>query len=390
MKRELYLQKKGDERLAALFEGDKLIECRAETAELSSKVGDIYRGKVRRIVPEMAAAFVDIGLNKTALLDLRDAVDLSKKESKEKTISDVVSEGEVVWVQVVKDGVFSELGLSEKGVRVSTKLQIESRYFIYFAQGSHVGASRKVEDQAVREQRISGVCDWQKQYGKKGACIIRTEAFDLTEDDFYKELEKVFEKATELFRAKREANKIGLIYKPLSFVEKALNDFDASKIDQVFSSEEAAEIDISSLLEKKQFYTQVEFANQSVVELESGASLVIEVTEALVSVDVNTGSALENGLSILDVNLEALTELAYQLTLRKLAGTIFVDFINMQKKADIKELTNTAKQIFNDGQKFTIVHGMTKLGFLELSVKRVSASLSQMSKLSSLLALTKG
>jgi len=142
-------------------------------------------------------------------------------------------------------------------------------------------------------------------------------------------------------------------------------------------------------LKEKQFYTQIESAHQSLVELESGASLVIESTEALISVDVNTGSAFESGLSILDVNLEALTELAYQLKLRKLAGVVFVDFVNMKKQADIKKLVNRAKQTFMVENSGITVHGMTKLGFLELSIKRVSPSLSDMSKLSSLLMVTK-
>jgi len=102
MKRTLYIQKKDDESLAALFEGDTLIECRVQTMELTSLLGNIYRGKVRRVVPEMNAAFVDIGLNKPALLDARDIVDRPKEGQQAQAITELVKEGAVIWVQVIK------------------------------------------------------------------------------------------------------------------------------------------------------------------------------------------------------------------------------------------------------------------------------------------------
>jgi len=174
MKRELYIQKEGGESLIAIFEGDTLIECRIETEQFSSSIGNIYKGKVRRIVPEMNAAFIDIGLDKPALLDARDIGQRKNTEKEPLVIEDLVKEGAVIWVQAIKDQVLSKQGLADKGTRVSTQLNIETPYFVYFTEGQHVGASKKVDDIIVRDQRVAELREWMKQQKKKGGMIIRT------------------------------------------------------------------------------------------------------------------------------------------------------------------------------------------------------------------------
>ena len=378
---------------AALLEDGELLEYHYETPNNRSRVGDIYRGKVRKVAPNMQAIFVDIGLDEPGLLAVRDAGSAAKKANVD--LSSLFKEGQIVWVQAIKDGAVSYQGVTKKGLRLTTNLHLETAYIIYFPNNHHVNVSKKIVGYALRQSLKDELTQEIDRHGIQGGFIVRSLVAQIAKKSQRQWLSKVqplYEQWQSIKVKMREAKKVGLIHqapaidvrlKRRCFLESIgkvsfSSELQESFIDSSIESELVNVQQIHKLWQENNVDEQLGVAMHSIVELVQGGSIVIEQTEALIAIDVNMGSAVHSGLSALQVNLHAASMIVRQLRLRNLSGIIIVDFINMDGKSERKILLDALRNACEQGDGLIQVLSYTKLGLIEMTRERTSLSLHQM------------
>jgi len=357
-------------------------------------VGSVYAGRVARVLPGMQSAFIDIGLDRAAFLHV---ADIRGARESQKPIEKLLAEGESILVQVAKDPIGS------KGARLSTRLSIAGRLLVYLpalsAQESpHIGISQKIGDESGRQQlraRLQGLLPAEE----KGGFIVRTLAESASEDELRADLEYL----RKLWQALRErslgAGPPKLLYQDLSLSQRVLRDMVSAGTDRVIvDSRETfqklgafAEQYMPRVRDRLSYYegerplfelydveAEIERALSRRVELKSGGTLVIDQTEALTTIDVNTGGfvgARSLDDTIFKTNLEAAQAIARQLRLRNLGGIIVIDFIDMasgeQQGAVLEELR---RALARDRTRVTL-NGFSALGLVEMTRKRTRESL---------------
>ncbi|HRH81806.1 MAG TPA: ribonuclease G [Thiobacillaceae bacterium] len=368
-------------------------ELHLERASLRGLVGNIFLGRVSRVLPGMQSAFIDIGLERAAFLHVGDIWEARGQES-QKPIEKILHEGQSVLVQVIKDPI------GTKGARLSTQLSMAGRFLVYLPQETRIGISQKIEDEAEREMlrdRLTRVLPQDEH----GGFIIRTmanaaEDMELAADVEY--LHAIWD-AIQARGAGSEAP--CLIYQELDLAHRVLRDVVTSETDRILvDSRETwqrlrafAEEFTRGVADRISLYTaerplfelygveeEIERALGRRVDLKSGGYLIIDQTEALTTIDVNTGAF--TGVrsfddTIFKTNLEAAQAIARQLRLRNLGGIIILDFIDMEnaehKQAVLSELS---KALARDRTRMTI-NGFTSLGLVEMTRKRTRESLSR-------------
>ncbi|MDT8321453.1 MAG: ribonuclease G [Xanthomonadales bacterium] len=397
MSEEILINSTPSESRVALVENGMLQEVWLERASHSAYIGNIYKGQVSRVLPGLQAAFVDIGLERTAFLHARD---MNRQETpaapgplpQQPHIAERLNAGDQIVVQVIKDP------LGSKGARLTTNIGIPSRFLVLLPEAGTVGISTRIEDESERERLrvlVRALRDDSQEHGY----IVRTNAegvndFALSADMVY--LGKVWQAIRE--RA-ADAPPASCIFEDLSLPLRALRDMMHEKVDRVrIDSPEVlrrvqdfARRFVPDWLERIEEYSadrpifdifgvedEIEQALNPVTPLKSGGYLVFDQTEAMTTIDVNTGGYVGHRNleeTIYKTNLEATQSIARQLRLRNLGGIIIIDFIDMSDQAHRSQVMKTFERALERDHAKTAVMEISALGLVEMTRKRTTESL---------------
>ena len=382
-------------RVALIFQG-AVQELHIERTLSRGLVGNIYLGKVVRVLPGMQSAFIDIGLERAAFLHIADIWDARAPEGSGTTaptpIEKLLYDGQAVTVQVIKDPI------GTKGARLSTQISIAGRMLVYLPQDSHIGISQKIENEQEREALRNKVQSLQ-QPDEKGGFIVRTMAEDASDEDLKADVDYLRRTWSTITQLAKTQPPTTLLYQDLNLAQRVLRDFVNEETDsiQVDSREnflmlqEFATRYMPSVIPKLQHYTgerplfdlygveeEIERALGRRVDLKSGGYLIIDQTEAMTTIDVNTGSFVAGRNfddTVFKTNLEAAHAIARQLRLRNLGGIIILDLIDMENEEhQTAVLAELNKALSRDRTKLS-VSGFSALGLVEVTRKRTRESL---------------
>lgn len=369
----------------ALLEDGRLVECRVEEAGGKNRAGSIYKGRVKNILPGMQAAFVDIGEEKNAYLSQKDLL-----PGEDAPIGQRIKPGDELLVQVLKESD------GNKGAKLTMRLSLPGRLLVLKPFEPGLGASKRMGDEHKRASLKRALAE--RCPGGMGL-VLRTAAQFEEESALMQALEEALDGWAALQRAAASKSAPCLLRAESDLLEKDLRDLaNESLVEIVVSGEEACararEILRESsppCLERLRAYRgetplfdaynlekELQAALKQRVPLKSGGFLVIETTEALTVVDVNSGAYVgRRGLAqtALEVNLEAAQELARQLRLRDIGGAVIVDFIDMQDQGHRQRLVEALQAACRADRTPVMVHGITRLGLVELTRRRTRQSL---------------
>jgi len=407
---EILINVTREETRVALLEGGQVVEFYVERKQDVSQVGNIYKGKVVRVLPGMQSAFVDIGLDKAAFLyvtDMRTDIEeyaslleeeernnsiefVSKKGIFDLTVEEIIQEGQEILVQVSKDPIGS------KGARLTSYITLPGRYLVLMPSLEHIGISRRILDEAER-MRLRMIAEDIRPKGF--GFIIRTASEGSTEEDIKKDLEFLLLLWETIKKKKDKVTAPALLYSDFDLVFRSVRDLMRQDVKRlVTDSAEAYErikdfvrTHFDKLLDKIEIYEGTEpifdafgieldisRALGKKVWLKSGGYIVIDQTEAMTVIDVNTGKFVgkeELEDTVFKTNLEAVKEIAYQIRLRNLGGIIIIDFIDMEKPENREKVFNAFFEAMKkDRAKNTISH-ISELGIIQMTRKRVRESL---------------
>ncbi|MCH8533200.1 MAG: ribonuclease G [Saccharospirillum sp.] len=381
----------------AVVENGAVQEIYIERIQNVGIVGNIYQGKVVRVLPGMQAAFVDIGLDRAAFIHASD-IDTGRGDSDQsRSIQSLVHEGKSLTVQVIKDPI------GTKGARLTTQLSIPSRYLVYMPASNHIGVSQRIEGEAERERLKAVVAQVKADEGiEQGGYILRTAAEGITDIEIQSDmnyLKRVFRVLGE--RVKENEGPL-VIYEDLPLYLRVARDLVRADVEKIrIDSRET----FSKVIDFVRKYTpEVEsvfeyypgerpifdlFAVEDEigkalgrkVELKSGGYLIIDQTEAMTTVDVNTGAFVGHRNleeTIFKTNLEAVTAIVRQLRLRNLGGIIIIDFIDMDETEHQRQVLRMLEKHLEKDHAKTKVTGVSELGLVEMTRKRTRESLEHM------------
>ena len=397
MSEEILINVTPQETRVAVVGAGVVQELLVERAASRGLVGNIYMGRVARVLPGMQSAFVEIGLARAAFLHVADIWDNRAVEgATAKPIEKVLAEGQPILVQVLKDPI------GTKGARLSTQVSIAGRLLVYLPHDPHIGISQRIEDESGRQalrERLRELLP----ADEKGGFIVRTLAESAGEDELRADLDYLRQPVARdpraLGPAAPAAAKPQLLYQDLSLAERVLRDMvgaDTARV--VIDSRENfqklaafAETYMPRLRGRLEHYTgerplfdlynvetEIERALSRRVELKSGGTLVIDQTEAMTTIDVNTGGFVGSRNfddTVFKTNLEAAQAIARQLRLRNLGGIIIVDFIDMDTEEHRAAVLDELKRALARDRTRMTVSGFTALGLVEMTRKRTRESL---------------
>lgn len=403
MSEELLINVTPNETRVALVENGVAQEVQLERERSSSIVGKIFKGKVSRVLPGMQAAFVDIGLERAGFLHASDIPLLDgegmelPEESEELNIHAKVYEGKTILVQVVK------APLGTKGARLTTHLSLSSRYLVYMPQNSHVGISQRIESEEERQRLrdvVSGIVS-EDDNMSQGGFIVRTIAEGASREELHADmlfLQKLWADCTENLSSIKAPS---VVFRDMRLALRALRDMSHPNLEKIrvdsretyekiieFTNRYSPELSNRVFLYQGQrplfdLYSvedEIQRALHKRVDLKSGGYLIIEQTEAMITVDVNTGTYVGSRNleeTIFKTNLEAASALARQLRLRNLGGIIIVDFIDMVDLEHRRQVQRTFEKVLEKDRARTSVTGVSDLGLIEMTRKRNRESLGQ-------------
>jgi len=386
------------EKRIALLEDNRLVELFAEKKEDQILVGNIYVGVVKNVLPGMGAAFIDIGLSRTAFLHFSDIdITLLNKTKKKKfgklkssDINKVLSVGQEIVVQVKKEPIL------KKGARVTCKLSIPGKFLVYMPGEKKVAISRKISSSGERT-RIKKILKKVKK--KNVGIIVRTDTENIIEEDFKREYIGI-ERTWKLVSKQAKHSKApACIYDENDLTYSLVRDIFNSSIDRMVVDNKKIKNRVVSklkdiapeLISRIELYQEdspifnaygiekeIENIFKSRVNLPSGGNITIQQTEALVAIDVNTGSFTGRDnyeKTITKTNTEAAVEAALQIRLRDLSGIMVIDFIDMKHESDRDIVYNTLKESLKRDRAKHQVFPFSQLGLIEISRKRTRPSL---------------
>jgi len=399
MSEEILINVTPSETRVAVVEDGLLQEVYLERKSQDSYLGNIYKGRVSRVLPGMQAAFVEIGLARTAFLHVSDIVrknpeleDSDTEQPPEPLIAELVREGELVTVQVIKDP------LGSKGARLTTNLSIPSRYLVLLPGEGSIGVSVRIDDEDER-RRLSAMLEELGSGEQEHGYIVRTnaegvEAHALATDRVF--LARVWQD----IEAKIKQSEAGVcVFEDLSLASRSMRDLMHGEVDKVRIDDTQVLTQVRKFthrfipdwLDRVELYSnerpifdlygvedEIQRALSRSVPLKSGGYLVIDQTEAMTTIDVNTGAYIGHRNleeTIYKTNLEAADSCARQLRLRNLGGIIIVDFIDMLSEQHRDMVLRTLKRaLTRDTAKFSVSE-ITQLGLVEMTRKRTTESL---------------
>ncbi|MBN2208162.1 MAG: Rne/Rng family ribonuclease [Candidatus Coatesbacteria bacterium] len=415
MNKKIIINEEVGETRIGILEDETLVELYVARRENMTLVGNVYKGRVTRVLPGMQAAFVDVGLERDAFLYVSDVYDTmdeyerlmmasTPKEASEEelpcrkpkcnhSIEQLLVPGQTIVVQITKDPI------GAKGARASSFVSLAGRILVLQPSIPHVGISRRIEDEEERD-RLKRLAGELKPEGM--GVIIRTLAIGKGKEEFRADIEFLMKLWQRLCKKSDTAPAPSLIYREPDPVLRTIRDFFTPDVERVVvDSEEAYQrcveyvdnmvqgmahrvklfVKDTPIFDEYGIESEIQRALRPKVWLRSGGFLVIDQTEALVSIDVNTGKyvgkeSLEE--TLLNINLEATKELARQLRLRDLGGIVIIDFIDMESEKNKEHvLAELANELKRDRSKTTITE-ISSLGLVEMTRKRVRESLERM------------
>jgi len=386
-------------RFAIVHDG-RLMELNIEISGQEQTKGNIYKGVVLRVEPGLQAAFVDIGQSKPGFLQMgelhpdfwqwRD--DVPEEERKRRPrIQQVLRRGQELIVQVEKDG------RDHKGAALTSYLSLPGRYMVIMPGSDSTGISRKIEREGERKRLKEQIAEMTIPEGI--GYIIRTEAVGRTTEELQKDLDSLVERYHEIKARAEEIKGAGEIYQDSGLILRTIRDYFSDDIDEILVDNKDAFKQAQDALEeiqqgfghrvklhkekrpifsKYQLEEQIDQIYEKRVTLPSGGYLIIEPTEALVSIDVNSGkSSGERGVedTAFKTNLEAVEEAARQLRLRDLGGLIVIDCIDMRETKHNKEVEKTLKSALKADKARVNVGRISEFGLLEMSRQRIAKTI---------------
>jgi ribonuclease G len=384
----------------AVVENGVLQEVHIERNATKGIVGNIYAGKVVRVLPGMQAAFVDMGLERTCFIHASDIAELDKdgmeqRGAEEVDIRSVLREGQTLIAQVIKDPIGS------KGARLTTHLSIPSRYLVYMPQTRHIGISQRIDDEEERT-RLLGLLKKNitaEEMEGEGGFIIRTAAELAGEDELQSDVRFLKRLWRALKKKMQERQAPAVIYEDLPLYMRTMRDLIRPGLEKIrIDSQEIgeqlarfAEDYIPEIKDRIECYggdrpifdlygveDEIAKALERKVVLKSGGYLIFDQTEAMTTIDVNTGGFVGHRNleeTIYKTNLEAATSLARQLRVRNLGGIIIIDFIDMKDAEHRRQVLRALEKAMAHDHTKTTMTGVSSLGLVEMTRKRSRESL---------------
>jgi len=430
MLKELVVNAAPHETRVALLENGTIVEVFIEREDETSIAGNIYKGRVQRVLPGMQAAFVDIGFDQAAFIYVDDVLDTASHKMYQKfemdndsendagpeeieenetnmgggreswkhslaqecSIGDLLTEGQEILVQVAKSSI------GTKGPRITAHISLAGRYMVLMPTVDHIGISRRIEDEAERTRLRELLLSIRKN---SFGYIFRTQAQGIGEDTIKKEIDFLTKTWESILAKSRTASAPSLVYRDLNVTFRAVRDLMADEADRLvidsreeyenvqnFLRELMPDVKLSvelyqgreSIFDAYNIEGDISRALKKKVWLKSGGYIVIEQTEALVAIDVNTGRYVGKhnfDETILKTNLEAVKEIAYQIRLRNIGGIIIIDFIDMKKEQHKEKVMARLNEAMKKDKSQTNVLPLTELGLVQMTRKRIRRNLTR-------------
>ena len=369
-----------------MLENGSISEIYSYESGEESILGNIYIGKVRDVVDGMQAAFIDIGLEKNAFIAIKDAVpkvDVTKVEQKiDFKISDVLHSGDKILVQVRK------VPTASKGARVSTHITIPGNYVVLMPNTNIITISQKIEDVEERERLLEIL----KENIPNGfGAIIRTDAYGIDESKIKNDIQEIVEKWYAIYNKYQDSSKIALLYNEHELVSKIGRDLITKETKRIFVNteelysqfldivlKENVEVKLipsKNVIEELGLTASYESAFKRKIWLKCGGYIVIDKTEALTAIDVNSGKYVGNKnleQTALIVNKEAAAEIMHQIRLRDVGGIIVVDYIDLSKKENQAQIIEIMQEEAKKDRSKIDIKGYTELNLVELTRKTIN------------------
>src|SRR5262245_17011108 len=417
MTKEMIVSSNGHETMVAILEDDLVAEVFVERERQRGVVGNVYKGRVSKVLPGMQSSFIDLGLERDGFLYVAEVIDTLEeferleagdddenkstrdKESQAKPhakMEGLRREGQEIIVQVVKEP------LGTKGARLTSHVTMPGRFMVFMPTVDHIGVSRKIESREERSRLRGIVREFREAHGFTGGVIIRTAAAGRSKEDIVSDLEAFHGIWTDVRQRMESSRAPAVVYREASLVGKLLRDllndeFQAIRIDSQQEYQRVLELIqriLPSLVPRVKLYSkpfpifeeygvqaEIDKALKSKVWLKSGGSIVINQTEALVAIDVNTGryvgkkSAGRLEDTIVKTNLEAVKEIVRQIRLRDLGGIIVLDFIDMEEKKNRQKILQAVELELKKDRSPSKALAVSDFGLVIITRKRVKQSL---------------
>ncbi|MGB0204232.1 MAG: ribonuclease G [Neptuniibacter sp.] len=382
----------------AVIENGMPQEVYVERVNRRGIVGNIYQGKVVRVLPGMQAAFVDIGLERAAFIHVEEvlAQNATQEEKSNASIAHLVREGQSLLVQVTKDPI------GTKGARLTTHLSLPSRYLVFMPGNQHVGVSQRIEDSEERDrlrQTIQKVLA--EEDGEPSGFILRTVSEGAAEAELKADIQFLRRLWDSIQKNIKTAKAPSVIYEDLPLNMRALRDMAHSGLEKIridsretfHRAQDFVKALVPEVADAIEYYPgerpifdlfnveeEIQRALGRKVELKSGGHLIFDQTEAMTTVDVNTGAFVGHRNleeTIFKTNLEAATAIGRQLRLRNLGGIIIIDFIDMEDSDHQRQVLRTLERVLERDHAKCKVTGVSELGLVEMTRKRTRESLEQ-------------
>lgn len=406
VKSEIIVNHTPFETRVAILEDGKLVEFYLERPTERGLTGNIYKGKIVRVLPGMQASFVEVGLKRTAFLhvtdiynNLNNSSDFFMKEEADECsagrshIQEMITSGQEILVQVEKEP------LGSKGARITSHISLPGRYLVLMPTYNHVGVSRRIANDKERQRLRDIVAEFKpEEYG----FIVRTASEDMKSEDIKADMDYLIKLWKSIVEKDAELSAPALVNGEPDLILRTVRDRFTVDIDKfvIDSKEEFDRVEgfiddfMPELTGKVELYDDKEpifdfygiepelaDALSKKVWLKSGGFIVIDLMEALTAIDVNTGSYVGKKNShetILKTNLEAVKEVVHQLRLRNIGGIIVIDFIDMERLPDKEKVYNTLKKALKIDKARTNIFKISELGIVEMTRKRMRSNITQL------------
>jgi ribonuclease G len=428
MNKEMIVSSNGHETMVAILEDDLVAEIFVERERHRGVVGNVYKGRVSKVLPGMQSSFIDLGLERDGFLYVADVIDTlvefdklagddedetggntngggngskgrserDRQDRPQQKIEELLKEGQEIVVQVVKEP------LGTKGARLTSHVTMPGRFLVFMPTVDHIGVSRKIESREERARLRGIVREFREAHGFTGGVIIRTAAGGRPKEDILGDLDAFHKIWTEMRQRNESSRAPAVLFQEQSIVARLLRDlltedFQAIRIDNAQEYQRVLELVeriMPSLAPKVKLYSkpypifdeygvqaEIDKALKSKVYLKSGGSIVINQTEALVAIDVNTGRFVGKKTSgrledtIVKTNLEAVKEIVRQIRLRDLGGIIVLDLIDMDDRKNRQKVYQAVEQELRKDRSPSKALQVSDFGLVIITRKRVKQSL---------------
>lgn len=366
-----------------------MLEYFSEQESLKATVGNMYKGKVINVLPGMEAAFIDIGLGKNAFLHVDDLLPPgTDRQHDKRNIDELIRSGQELLVQVMKEP------LGSKGARVTTHYSLPGRWLVYMPQANYVGISRKIEDEAERD-RLKQLGDQLRENGE--GLILRTAAAGKNEQELQQDLQLLRSKWRNICELLDDVSAPAELFHELDMLPRMIRDVFTEQVQECIVSSHAlgqqvvravhqfapklteriVVMDTEDVFAKYRIQEELDRLFARKIWLNNGGYIIVDHTEALTVIDVNTGKftgSTDLEQTVFQTNLEAARLIAQLIRLRDIGGIVIADFIDMNEEEHRMRIVQELEDIMRRDRTKSLIMGWTKLGLLEITRKKVRES----------------